>query len=188
MKLSVTDINSAANIYPGITSPFGSTEQNELCESIFLQPEAKNDLPVNDDITEFIDKFAKENNSDYIQESVKNLDNNNFIFDLEKEADDCSGMEIAHYRGSLNQQPELMKKVFIKYIDNPFVRNNNFQAQIKELETEREDIQGTLNILSAVLDSSNDKIKEMFAPKQKMMQEKLDSYNNFFEHLHVENN
>ena len=44
-------------------------------------------------------------------ESFKNIDGVNFSFDTEKEVDDCSGMEITHYAGSIGGDVEVIADV-----------------------------------------------------------------------------
>jgi len=162
------------------TSPFGNAAQNELCESIFLNQEKSSNNVLTDEMIRLADKTAKDNKADVITESFKNIDGVNFSFDTEKEVEDCSGMEITHYIGNINGNVEVTKSIFLKYISKN--SDTSFsQEDMQELDDARNDAKGALNILSALIDSSDEKTKSIFQAKKDEVEKYLARYDNFFQ-------
>jgi len=160
------------------TSPFGNEAQNEMCESIFLDQGNLSEQKATPEMLSMASEAAKKANANVIPESFKNIDGISFSFDTEKEADDCSGMEITHYVGKIGGGVEVTKNVFLKYISK---NAEAFTADdMQELNSARDDAQGALSILSALIESSDDKTKPLFQAKKEEVERYLAKYDNFF--------
>ena len=160
------------------TSPFGNKTQNDMCESIFLDQGNANDQKISREMIAMAKEAAKKAGSNVITESFKSPDGLSFSFDTEREADDCSGMEIAHYVGKIGGDVELTKNVFLKYISK---NSEAFSKQdMQELNEARDDAKGALSILSALIETSDDKTKPLFQAKKEEVERYLAKYDNFF--------
>ena len=159
----------------------------------------------------YLNKFAKNENANLIEESLKITDNDVTHFDIEKETPDKRGMEVISYSIDNLGQTTLKKRVFLEYtnksneanqycfdskgmffhsnIDNKGNKSTKrfvSPMQLKEISNEKYELQGAMNVLNALFENTNDtQFIELFKPKQELLRTQLENLDNFFESKNV---
>lgn len=162
------------------SSPFGTLSQNKLCENVFLN-DTNCDFEISDEMKKLADSVARQNKANLIPESLSATGKTTFSFTVEKEADDCSGMEISHYNADVLGNFEMAKNVFIKYLSNETSIFNS--EDFRQLQNARENVQGTLKILEAIAKSADEATKEKFEIQKNKIEEHLKKYDIFIKKL-----
>ena len=159
----------------------------------------------NQQIIDGLEQFAKMNNSELIQESIKISPNGLVSFQIEQETPNKTGIEIASYTLDPTGKMTFSKKLLLEYADKDnnvnhycfdadgkIVHtsiNNDGQKKVDikysaeklhELTQKRNETAGTLNLMTALKETTEDKtIKLMFENKENLLQKQLEDYDNF---------
>ncbi len=153
-------------------------------------------------------KLAKQKNAELVEESIEFDESGGVKYEFEQELNDSAGMIIQHYYQNPEGQVNLLKKIIIEYANETgtvnhyccapdgFITHTKISPDGKKevdymisdekkqkLENERDELQGTLNILTAVMENSDNSMKKLFEEKQKKMELNLNNFNNIFNKL-----
>ena len=187
-------------------NPFAQSETKKTNENIFQGVQDKKFSESQKQLLKTLQEYAKQKQADLIQESVVVKADGSIKFEMERETPKKDGMEILCYTADPEGNLDLNKKLVLEYTDslnnvkhycydaNGVVTQTNISAEgtketqsffspekISEIQKKKTEMQGTLNIINAIFDETEDEdIKLLFAGKQELLRNQLDQYDNFF--------
>lgn len=201
------EINQISNETRICTNPFSAQVTSPVSETnnVFQVFGETCFVRSNQQIIDGLEQFAKMNNAELLNETIKINPNGVVAFQIEQETPNKTGMEIVSYTLDPTGKMTFTKKQLLEYAD----KNNNVNhycfdsdgkiihtiiyndgqmkvnikyshEKLNELTQKRAQTAGTLNLMTALKETTEDKsIKLMFESKENLLQKQLQDYDYF---------